>query len=92
MDNIFLTVIHLVKDEHANDDLFISLLRQLKEDLSRLDCERVRASVTIVAETGLFSCEVAVGVNCEHEKFYHRLNTIADSYRGTFLMREKQTA
>ena len=92
MDNIFLSVVHLVKDEQADDCLFAELLQQLKCDLCALESESVPASVTVVAETGLFSCNVSVGVTCGHEKFYQRLDTIADSYRGTFLMHEKRTA
>lgn len=86
MDNIFLSVIHLVKTENGDDGVFQSKLAQLKEDMSGVDTDGMHASVSIVAETGLFSCEVAIFVKCGDKSVMHKLDQIAGHYRGTFLL------
>ncbi|MBX2904421.1 MAG: hypothetical protein KF744_00180 [Taibaiella sp.] len=92
MEHIFLSVIHLATHEASDETAFAEMLQQLKDDLESYDNEGVAASITVVAETGLFSCEIAIGVSCENDHFCARLNKLADTYRGTCYLQESRRA
>jgi hypothetical protein len=92
MEHIFLSVIHLATHESSDETAFAGILQQLKDDLEPYDGEGINASITVVAETGLFSCEIAIGVSCENEQFCARLNKLADAYRGTCYLQESRRA
>lgn len=92
MNKIFLTVIHLVKHEDAGDGIFSALLEELKGELVLAGDETKQASVTVMAVTGLLSCEVIVAINCADKTFAHLLNEIAARYSGTFFANKQRRA